>query len=624
MGPGIDGETSEHIERIQSQARASNEPAAAGDAPADAPATDVPSRKRQKKKTSPWWAHFTEGEKTEDGSYTATCIYCGYVIIQGNQKGTSALKGHIKKGCKKIPREKRFKPDAMQYMLQASIEKGKDRGFMSLTCHFIDDQWKMRKRIINFTNLPSPHTGKNISNAIYEKFVLWNLDKRVFCLVLDNATSNDVCIKELLSTSSFQKELPVGGNIFHQRCACHVLNLIVQDGLGVLTDQIANVREAMKYIRNSQSRMEKFNLAISQAKAPKKKPAWDVPTRWNSTFLMLQLALELKDAIIRYDTLDPDFEYCPTDDVWDNVHILVEHLRVFYEATNKLSGTKYPTLNLFFPEFCEVFLNIKKMCNHPNLFVVGMGKKMFTKWDKYWSTGSVLLAIGCMLDPRCKIDVVEYYFRELYPSGDAATFIESLKQVLNALFNEYSESNPTSQSQSTTSSSHSRSAASSSVSNTKAGLKEFLNVRKTSEPIKSELEEYLTQPLDLASMDDEFDILAWWKLKVPKYPIMAKMARDILAVPISTVASESTFSIAGRTLSPVRSSLSDESLEALICAQDWLRASVTEQGGAFGDVMWSSDEAFGDGTICGQYSFGYDEAWSAGTCTSIFSLAPWT
>ncbi|KAJ3696878.1 hypothetical protein LUZ61_000583 [Rhynchospora tenuis] len=640
MGPGIDGETSEQIERIQADAPA-NEPAAA--VAGDAPATDVPSRKRQKKKTSPWWAHFTEGEKAEDGSYTATCIYCGYVIIQGNQKGTSALKGHIKKGCKKIPREKRFKPDAMQYMLQASTEKvddqvmwtfnqarsrkglarmvvaheypfncvnhyflrvflkelqpsfiipsrntlkadcirlyeeerellydlfgkldckfsftsdlwtckGKDRGFMSLTCHFIDDQWKMRKRIINFTNLPSPHTGKNISNAIYEKFVLWNLDKRVFCLVLDNATSNDVCIKELLSTSSFQKELPVGGNIFHQRCACHVLNLIVQDGLGVLTNQIANVREAMKYIRNSQSRMEKFNLAISQAKAPKKKPAWDVPTRWNSTFLMLELALELKDAIIRYDTLDPNFEYCPTDGEWDNVHILVEHLR-----------------------------------------------KMFTKWDKYWSTGSALLAIGCILDPRCKMDVVEYYFRELYPFGDAATFIQSLKQVLNALFNEYSESNPTSQSQSTTSSSHSRSAASSSVSNTKAGLKEFLNVRKTSEPIKSELEEYLTQPLDLASMDDDFDILAWWKLKVPKYPIMAKMARDILAVPISTVASESTFSIAGRTLSPVRSSLSDESLEALMCAQDWLRASVTEQGGAFGDVMWSSDEALGDGTIC--------------------------
>jgi hypothetical protein len=29
------------------------------------------------------------------------------------------------------------------------------------------------------------------------------------------------------------------------------------------------------------------------------------------------------------------------------------------------------------------------------------------------------------------------------------------------------------------------------------------------------------------------------------------------------------------TLSPARNSLNDESMEALICAQDWLRASIT-------------------------------------------------
>jgi hAT family C-terminal dimerisation region len=41
------------------------------------------------------------------------------------------------------------------------------------------------------------------------------------------------------------------------------------------------------------------------------------------------------------------------------------------------------------------------------------------------------------------------------------------------------------------------------------------------------------------------------------------------------VASESTFSTSGRTLNPVRNSLSNESIEALVCDQDWLRASVT-------------------------------------------------
>lgn len=118
------------------------------------------------------------------------------------------------------------------------------------------------------------------------------------------------------------------------------------------------------------------------------------------------------------------------------------------------------------------------------------------------------------------------------------------------------------------------SSASSVVSDTRAALKDFLKVKMVSEPIKSEIEVYLSEPLDPASMDEQFDILSWWKLAAPKYPILAKIARDVLAVPLSTVASESTFSTAGRTLSPIRSSLNDESLEALICAQDWLCASV--------------------------------------------------
>jgi hAT family C-terminal dimerisation region len=89
---------------------------------------------------------------------------------------------------------------------------------------------------------------------------------------------------------------------------------------------------------------------------------------------------------------------------------------------------------------------------------------------------------------------------------------------------------------------------------------------KTAEPTKSEIEEYLSAPLDEASVDAQFDILSWWKLKAPKYHILARLTRDILAVLILTVASKSTFSTAGRTLSPVRSSLNDESIKSLICA----------------------------------------------------------
>lgn len=50
------------------------------------------------------------------------------------------------------------------------------------------------------------------------------------------------------------------------------------------------------------------------------------------------------------------------------------------------------------------------------------------------------------------------------------------------------------------------------------------------------------------------------------------MARDFLAIPASSVASESAFSTGGRVVSPHRNRLHPKTIEALMCAQSWLWA----------------------------------------------------
>ncbi|XP_039800454.1 uncharacterized protein LOC120665088 [Panicum virgatum] len=85
---------------------------------------------------------------------------------------------------------------------------------------------------------------------------------------------------------------------------------------------------------------------------------------------------------------------------------------------------------------------------------------------------------------------------------------------------------------------------------------------------KSEIETYLEE--DTEEDSENFDVLAWWKARTEKFPMLSTMARDFLAIPLSTVSSESAFSLGGRLLGDARSSLTPETLEALVCGKDWL------------------------------------------------------
>ena len=77
-----------------------------------------------------------------------------------------------------------------------------------------------------------------------------------------------------------------------------------------------------------------------------------------------------------------------------------------------------------------------------------------------------------------------------------------------------------------------------------------------------------------ASVDPDiegFDILDWWRVNSSRYRIISQVAHDVLAILVSTIASKFAFSIGGCVLDPFRSSLSPNTVEVLICTQNWLR-----------------------------------------------------
>ncbi|WOK93758.1 ribosomal protein L20 [Canna indica] len=71
------------------------------------------------------------------------------------------------------------------------------------------------------------------------------------------------------------------------------------------------VPESIKYIKGSPTRLHKFNEIVKQLQLPStKRLVLDVSTRWNSTYAMLESALEFKDVFPRYHERDPNLSQC--------------------------------------------------------------------------------------------------------------------------------------------------------------------------------------------------------------------------------------------------------------------------------------------------------------------------
>ncbi|XP_072990304.1 zinc finger BED domain-containing protein RICESLEEPER 2-like [Typha latifolia] len=386
-------------------------------------------------------------------------------------------------------------------------------GYMSLTAHFVDFDWTLQKRIINFCQLEPPHTGVAISDAIIDCLIAWEIEDKVSTITLDNASANDVAAKTIMNNFQVRDKLYFKGLIFHVRCCAHILNLVVQDGIHVIQDVIENIRCSVTYLKKSPSRMYKFGEIARQLSVPTSKGlALDVATRWNSTYVMLEHAFVYQKVFEQYATRDANYKWLPSEDDWFKAAKVYEYLKNFYDVTQIISGSSYPTANLFLIDLWKVKEALNKGCESEFYFLKDMAIEMRKKFDKYWE--------------ECE--------------NNRMNDISQLDKSDDLIGAKGSEG--------------------------QAEFKIFLESTNAVEPLKSELEIYLEE--QTTSLIDKFDYLEWWRLNMLKFPILSKMARDILSVPISTVASESAFSAGGRVLNNFRSSLSSETVEALVPAMD--------------------------------------------------------
>jgi hypothetical protein len=216
----------------------------------------------------------------------------------------------------------------------------------------------------------------------------------------------------------------VKANFFHICCCAHILNLIVQDGLKEIDSDIQKIRDSVKYVRGSQMRKQNFLQAVNKMSLDSRNGLkQDVPTRWNSTYLMLETVIDYRSAFSYLEMIDSNYKHCPTAPEWEKATHICYFLAPFFHATCEFSGTKYPTANLYFSVIFDIYETFKEEVESEDEYKRLMATQMLSKFEKYWSEFSVVLALAAVLDPRYKL---VYLFMEYGGSSSTSSSVISL------------------------------------------------------------------------------------------------------------------------------------------------------------------------------------------------------
>nr|KYP36627.1 Putative AC transposase [Cajanus cajan] len=182
------------------------------------------------------------------------------------------------------------------------------------------------------------------------------------------------------------------GDYVHMCCCEHILNLIVKDGFKENIDVVMRIHVAIKYVRSSHSRLSKFKACVEQQNIEfKGLVCLNVETRWNSTYLMSKVALKHQKAFEELEMQDKKYieelekgKGVPTFGDFEFVRGILPFLKLFSDATMRISGSSYVTSNMYMFEAFGIGIKIKQMCASKDVIISMMTENMKKKYDKYW------------------------------------------------------------------------------------------------------------------------------------------------------------------------------------------------------------------------------------------------
>ena len=273
----------------------------------------------------------------------------------------------------------------------------------------------------------------------------------------------------------------------------------------------------------------------------------DVPTRWNSTYLMSEAAEKFETAFDRMHEEDVKFiSYFmevdgngkqkhigpPKGEDWVNVIMFCNFLRLFYEVTLRFSGSLFVTSNTYFCELVGIQNELHRLCGiDGDPLLKEMAQSMKEKYEKYWGdieNMNLMMFIAVVLDLRYKMKYLKYWFNKWYSKEKAEFALKLVRDALDELYAHYAKgielSSASGNGQVTNVGSSVESSASFPYDPWRIASHEFDEQIATEDnnECTTDVDKYLNEASE--KNREGFDILAWWKVNSTRYVILSEVA----------------------------------------------------------------------------------------------------
>lgn len=402
--------------------------------------------------------------------------------------------------------------------------------FYALTAHYIDQTTCLRSCLIECSEFSNRHTSRNIAawvNEVLERFAIRN---KICAVITDNAANMKAAVTEL--------------TLRHLGCFAHTLNLVVTDAISAsIGAKLDKAKSIVQYFKRSSSALAKLREMQTSLNKDQLKLKQDVPTRWNSTFDMLERLMKNKEplvstlALLGYKDKLEELE-------WTELAHAVKVLTVFNDVTTEISAeanvslSKTTVLSRIMTRKVKQYLETNRdapetIVKLANELIDGLTRRFGNR------ESNELISQSIFLDPRFKSQGF----------GDDAKFKSTKKALVLMVKATIQSTEPGSSNEPETP------VQTSSVwDEFDASLSSLQEKQDPTAQAVVEIDKYLNEQY----LNRINDPLKWWESRKLTYPNLYAVAIKRLCIPATSVPCERIFSKAGQICTEKRSRLTSD------------------------------------------------------------------